>query len=243
MYKVGILYICTGKYNVFWKDFYSSINKFFLPDAEKYIFVWTDSEEIFNESKLNDHIICYEQHTEKWPFPTLKRFNYFLRAENELKEMDYLIFMNGNLRVNEVINTFNILPQDNEELFVTLHPGFYARSPADFTYDNNPDCLAYIKKGEGKHYYAGGFNGGKTQAYLAMIRCLAERIDKDLEKDIIALWHDESHLNRYINDYDENKYRILSPAFCYPEGWKLPFEEKITVRDKNKVGGHDYLRK
>ena len=75
-----------------------------------------------------------------------------------------------------------------------------------------------------------------------MIKCLSKRINIDLENEIIAKWHDESHLNRYIYDYNKERYRILSPAYLYPEGWNIPFEEIITVRDKNKLGGHQYLR-
>nr|MCR5251985.1 glycosyl transferase family 6 [Lachnospiraceae bacterium] len=132
--------------------------------------------------------------------------------------------------------------EGEEGLFVTMHPGYFASSPAEFTYDNNPGCTAYIKKGEGKYYFAGGFNGGRTEDYLKMIRCLAERIEEDLRNDIIALWHDESQLNRYMNDLDEKYYRILSPAYLYPEDWDLPFKEKITVMDKRKKGGHEFLR-
>lgn len=29
MNKVAVLYICTGKYDVFWKDFYISYEKYF----------------------------------------------------------------------------------------------------------------------------------------------------------------------------------------------------------------------
>lgn len=242
MNKVGILYICTGKYSVFWKEFYRSTEELFLPDAEKFYFVWTDAEEIFAEAEKNNHLFCYRQETEKWPFPTLKRFSYFLRAEAELEKMDYLLFMNGNLRVNETILFSDIMPEGEEGLVVTMHPGYYASSPAEFTYDNNPECTAYIKKGEGKYYFAGGLNGGRTKEYLKMIRCLAERIEEDLKKDIIALWHDESQLNRYMYDLDEKDYRIISPAYLYPEDWDLPFKEKITVMDKRKKGGHEFLR-
>ena len=31
MCKLGILYICTGKYDIFWEDFYKSCEKYFLP--------------------------------------------------------------------------------------------------------------------------------------------------------------------------------------------------------------------
>ena len=242
MYKIGILYICTGKYAVFWKDFYESVRSMFLPETEKHYFVITDSDEIFEQAQRDTAIHCYYQETEEWPFPTLKRFEYFLRAGEELKGMDYLMFMNGNLRVNRTVNVNEILPMGEEDLFVTLHPGFYDSKPRKFAYDHNRKSLAYIKNGRGEHYFAGGFNGGKTDSYLEMVKCLADRVNRDLDNGIIAVWHDESHLNRYMYDYDTNRYKILSPAYLYPEGWNIPFEEVITVRDKNKLGGHDYLR-
>ena len=52
---------------------------------------------------------------------------------------------------------------------------------------------------------------------------------------MIPLWHDESQLNRYIAETDPAHYRLLPPAYWYPEGWDMPFEQKILVRDKNKV--------
>lgn len=43
--KIAILYICTGKYNVFFRDFYSSSEKYFLPNCEKTYFVFSDNQE------------------------------------------------------------------------------------------------------------------------------------------------------------------------------------------------------
>ena len=53
---------------------------------------------------------------------------------------------------------------------------------------------------EGELYYAGGFNGGSTKRFLEMAEVLADRVNKDLENDVIALWHDESQMNRYLID-------------------------------------------
>ena len=64
-----------------------------------------------------------------------------------------------------------------------------------------------------------------------MAECIKKNIDIDLNNNIIAVWHDESHLNRYFID---NKPEIeLSPSYCYPENWNLPFEKKLIALDKN----------
>ena len=239
MLKIGILYICTGRYSIFWKKFYKYCEKNFLPDTEKHYFVFTDDQKILN-TRLN-RVHAYFQKLEPWPFPTLKRFEYFLKAKNELLKFDFVLFMNGNLIVKKKIFERDILPQNDEKLFVTLHPGFYDKTNKDFTYDRNPDCSAYIPEGEWKYYFAVGFNGGTSTEFIKLMEILSKNINNDLEKNIIALWHDESQLNRYMYDYKE-PFRILSPAYLYPQGWRLPFECKILILDKNKKGGHDFLR-
>lgn len=239
MSKVAILYICTGRYSIFWKKFFKACEKKFLLDSEKHYFVFTDDQSILNIK--DERIHPYFQEVEEWPFPTLKRFEYFLRAKNELEKFDFLVFMNGNLIVKQKIFEKDILPQNDEKLFVTQHPGYFASSSKDFPYDRNPECSAYIPEGEGKYYFAGGFNGGKSSDFIKLMELLSENINNDLSKNIIAQWHDESQINRYMYDYRES-FRILSPAYLYPQGWKIPFEKKIFILDKNKKGGHKFLR-
>lgn len=239
MSKVAVLYICTGRYSIFWKKFFKACEKKFLLDSEKHYFVFTDDQSILNIK--DERIHPYFQEVEEWPFPTLKRFEYFLRAKDELEKFDFLVFMNGNLVVKQKIFEKDILPQNDEKLFVTQHPGYFASSSKDFPYDRNPECSAYIPEGEGKYYFAGGFNGGKSSDFIKLMELLSENINNDLSKNIIAQWHDESQINRYMYDYRES-FRILSPAYLYPQGWKIPFEKKILILDKNKKGGHNFLR-
>jgi hypothetical protein len=114
------------------------------------------------------------------------------------------------------------------------HPGFFGGRRG--TYDTNPDSTAYVGNHEGTCYYAGGFNGGTAEAFLKMSKTIEENVNKDFTKEYIALWHDESHLNRYLINYPPKK---LSPSYCYPESWNIPFEKKILALDKN----HSELRK
>ena len=228
---------------MFWDGFYEHAEKNFLPEAEKHYFIWTDDRNILKLSKKNPYIHTYQQKPEPWPYPTLKRFEYFLRAETDLEKMDYCMYMNSNLIVNEVIHEDEILPKGEEKLFFTLHPGYFEKPLEDYPYDRNPLCSAYVKETEGQYYFAGGFNGGVTSEYLNMMKCLSERIQKDLEKGIIPVWHDESQINKYAIEYDK-PYRILNPCYLNPENkdWNILFEKKIIVLDKEKYGGHDFLR-
>lgn len=66
-----------------------------------------------------------------------------------------------------------------------------------------------------------------------MCEKLKNAIDQDSQNGLIAIRHDESHLNAYLYHYQKT-YKLLSPAYLYPEDWKLPFEQKILIREKAK---------
>ena len=48
-----------------------------------------------------------------------------------------------------------------------------------------------------------------------MSEVIADRVTKDLEKGVIALWHDESHMNRYM--IDNPPTLSLTPSYCFAE--------------------------
>ena len=234
--RIAILYICTGRYNIFWKDFYRSCEKYFINNAVKTYYVFTDAETVYNED--DNSVKKIYQENLGWPGNTLFRFRIFSKCIDELKDYDYVFFFNANmLFVKEVSE--NIL--SNDALIVTEHPGKWKRKRKHFTYETNSESLAYISENQGDVYVCGGLNGGTGEIYTKMIRDLEESIDKDYERGIIAKWHDESHLNKYILTHN---YKLLDAGYACPEGFesKLPFDCKVVIRDKEKYGGHAFLR-
>lgn len=238
--KIAILYIATGKYIIFWKEFYVSCEKRLLPGIQKEYFVFTDTPEY--DFSQNDNVHTIQHQKLGWPYDTLMRFQTFLKAKEQLLQCDYIYFFNANMLITETITPDEFLPDaiHDEGLVATLHPGFFDKPRNKFTYeDAQKDSTAYITAAQGKYYFMGGLNGGTTKAYLQLIETLNKNINIDLSKGIIARWHDESHLNKYLINKTP---KILSPAYGYPEGRRLPFTPKIIIRDKNKYGGHDFLR-
>ncbi len=236
--KIGILYICTGKYTIFWKDFYLSCEKYFIPEAEKHYFVFTDADSVdFAADNKNIHRIYQENLG--WPGNTLRRYEVFLNSEDKIADMDYLFFFNANLLFLETITAPEFLPQNSEKIVACLHPGFYNKLEKDFTYEKNPKSTAYLANG--KHYFAGGINGGVARDFVAVMKELDANIKTDLANDMIAVWHDESHWNCYVNKH-LSVVKIISPAYLYLEDATLPFPKKILIRDKAKYGGHFHLR-
>jgi hypothetical protein len=237
---IGILYICTGKYKIFWKDFYLSCEENFISEAEKHYFVFTDSPEIeFEQDNKNIHRIYQENLG--WPNNTLKRYEIFLKSKEKISGLDYLFYLNANLLFIKKITAEEFLPQKQEKLVGCLHPGYYNKPVKKFNYENNPLSAAFINKEEGKFYFAGGINGGETKDFLETIKILNQNIKKDEQNKITAKWHDESYWNQFLNNRLAST-KILSPAYLYPEGTNLLFQAKVLIRDKRNFGGHYSLR-
>jgi len=153
--KIGILYICIGKYDIFWKDFYISCEKNLLRGHEKHYFIFTDSNNIFDWEN-NDKIHIFPQENLGWPDNTLMRFHMFLSQRELLSKMDYLFFFNANIEIKKEIWE-EILPK-NEGLVVVKHPWYYNKSTIEFPYDRNLLSMAYIEKWEWDTYVQWALN-------------------------------------------------------------------------------------
>ncbi len=231
--RIAILYICTGKYNQFFNDFYSSCESKFLNGyADKEYFVFTDDLSI--STQKNVHII--ERQCMGFPLDSLLRFEIFMTIKDKLIEFDYIYFFNSNaLFVDSVGN--ELLPSANEKLVGAEWPGKRKpfKHPMFYPYERNKKSTAYIAPYEKSPYlyYMGGLNGGEANAYLSMISTLAQNIRRDYDTGIIARVHDESHINKYFRTH---QCKVLSSEYCMPEEWiTAEITPKIIFRDKVKV--------
>lgn len=228
MKKVSILYICTGEYRNFFPDFKKSCDKFFLPGMEKEYFVFSDKKhEYFNYENVN----YIKIDKSPWPLNTLLRFHYFSLVEDKLKENDYAYFFNANaLFLSEFSD--DLLPKKEYSYLTAIpHPGLLKKCFLLLPWERRKKLECYIPYTYKGTYCQGGFNGGKTSAYLKLINWCKEAITTDLKNNLIAVWHDESYINRYFLD---NKPEILSKDYIWPEAYPDNPDAVIIMRDKNK---------
>lgn len=235
---IGLCIVATGKYIAFVKPLLDSAEQYFCPDHKKTYFIFTDGapsdiEELVNSS-YREKIVITHQKRLGWPYDTLMRFSIYNEHKDLFASTDYMFATDADML---------FVGTEGDEILhdrvATQHPGFEKNKPlwgSETPYDRNPDSTAYIAEGSGTHYFAGGFYGGSTTEFISMMNALTNNIITDLENhDYIAVWHDESHLNRYF--IDNIPSIMLNRSYCYPEnGEKKGYPlccPKLLALDKN----------
>ena len=217
--RVAVLISATQRYTALIPAVQESIAQYFLKDCTVELIVLTDLPE-----RVNARTLAIEHRP--WPWVAMHKFHSICRYAAELREFDYLFMCDADMRV--------VAPVGREilgDLVGTQHAYFYDKAPEEFIYERNPESTAFIAPGDGKVYLQTAFFGGRYANMLAMAEDRRDAIEADYAKDLVALWHDESHYNRYVADHPDTL--ILSPSYCYPEGKEFPFEPRILALDKD----------
>ena len=172
----------------------------------------------------------------EWPMPTLMRYHLFLQQEECLQNFDYIFYIDVDMRITDWIGE-EIL---GEGLTAAQHPMYALRANYQPPYEPNSQSSAYIprpgrvieeggKKKFESLYYAGGFQGGKTQDFIKAMKVMREKVDKDFGINYIARWNDESHWNRYL--FDNPPAVVLNPSYIYPDSLVADYYVKLWGRN------------
>ena len=216
--RIALNVMATGKYAQYAEQMIASARTYFCTDHTVRYFVFTDGY----VTPAPDVTKIYQKRL-GWPHDTLMRFAVYLKNKDLFNDFDYLFAIDADMLF--------VAPVGSEILskrVATQHPGFVGKRG---TYETNRASAAYVAPQEGKTYFAGGFYGGERESFFSMMETVVANIEQDLHSDYIAIWHDESHLNRYFIDNPPTK--ILSPSYCYPETWNLPYTKRLLALDKN----------
>jgi len=217
-YNVGLCVMATGRYDTYAQKMIDSARTYFCQGHNVTFFVFTDGCITKSEDVTKVH-----QDRLGWPYDTLQRFHVYYQNKDLFQNMDYLFAIDADMLF--------VAPVGDEILgdrVATQHPGFVGKRG---TYETNSLSRACIRTDEGQQYFAGGFYGGSREEFIHLLHVTKEQIDADLALGFIAIWHDESHLNRFFIDHPPT--RILNPSYCYPEDWPLPYPQKLLALNKN----------
>jgi histo-blood group ABO system transferase len=209
--KVLLHIIATNKYDRYIQGVIESARNHFLKEEEVTFVVYTDSDWFLSIN--NSDVICLQIGHEPWPGPTLKRFHYFSLALGLINSSDFSFYIDVDSLFVRDITAQNLgIIDEFGGMIGTLHPGFYGKNG---TPERRASSLAYISEETENSYFCGGFFGGSSESFAKAIIKLRDNIDSDLSRGIVAIWHDESHLNRYFLDNPPKS--VLGLGFACPE--------------------------
>ena len=236
--KVIICFIGTGKYLNFLPQYYENISKYFLPNCKKTFLVFTDGEGDFPED-----VITYQHEHFEWPYITLKRFEIIKRAQKEIEQNDWFVFIDADALVVDSITEEEFF-DNTKSYFGVHHPCHFLKMPPHDkpfgAFETNKNSTASVNKDDDLSvYFQGCLWGGKVPNIITLIEELDNRINIDLKNDIIAEWHDESHLNKFFIE-NKNDVNILGPQFAYPEMFSsyCNFDPKVVHLNKDNSKYH-----
>lgn len=224
--KIGILCIATGNYKSFVQQLIDGIEKNFLVNHEREIYLFTDEE---REYKSGLKIIQTIIPSYKWPEATMMRYHIFTAREYDC---DYLVYSDVDMGfVDKIGDEFlgNII--------VVRHPGFI-NGKENNSWEENELSQCYIPKKNRGFYYAGGIQGGNTGEYYTAMSVMKGWIDADISNGVIPIWHDETAWNKYISL--RPPLTELDCSYCMPQSslkrikWGINhIKPKILCLEKN----------
>lgn len=258
-YKVGLMFICINQpYWQYLRPVVEGAKHFFLPGHDVEIMVWNDMHQYVEARGVNYGCTVFPVESIQWPYPTLMRYNYFLREEEYLKKFDYIFYLDLDMRLVGVVGDEILGPS----LTMAQHPMYAIPHYLWYPYEPNPESAAFIKQPgrvvdrDGKRFFqplyaAGGLQGGVTQEFIKAMKAMQEGIDADMARGYIARWNDESHWNKYLFERGMDDVVVLSPSYVYPDSmidgyykpkvWHKDYTPKIITLTKpftvSKEGG------
>ena len=222
--KIAIITLATNKYKSFLHPLWTSVKTHFLPSAQKDFYFFTDEKlEWFDDSIK----WCQIDH-QPWPYITLKRFEFISSCLKELIQYDYVFYVDSDMEFVDTLSRFDI---GDKKYYAVCHPSVVANLNF-WPVETNSNSTAYIPERHRCVYVQGCVWGAKGSHIEYMVSLMKNNINIDLQNDIIAVWHDESHLNKFIVDH-RTEVAILSPSMAYPEHWNLPVNKLMIHKDKN----------
>ncbi|MDO4284076.1 MAG: hypothetical protein Q4C60_01960 [Eubacteriales bacterium] len=236
--KFAIIYICTGRYSIFWDHFYQTAEQYFLPDAQKEYYVFTEDKKILEAAQRG----VYPHYCKKmgWPYDVLQKWEHICGVQDLLSPYDYIVLCNANMEFLRPISKSEF-GQGEFTVWTSSKDGDESEN---MPFERNANSAAYIPYGTKKEkYLSSRFIVGRAGAFLQMARTLRDWTAEDLRRGVIAVWHDESMENAYFYHHPEISLHYVGPSLIAVEELMAEGETTHAIFcNKDKYGGNVGVR-
>ncbi|KAI3377379.1 hypothetical protein L3Q82_008569 [Scortum barcoo] len=212
--SVALTVFAVGRYlDAYLKTFLTSAEQHFMLGLPVTYYVFTDLPEKVPKIELapqrNLKVIKVEKHT-RWQDISMMRMRTISEAiESEIRHCCRYVFC------FDVDQEFKgrFGSEALGDSVALLHAHFYKLPKERFTYDRNPKSKAFMESGD--FYYHAAIFGGLWENVMNLTDTCYWSIMEDKLNKVEALWHDESHLNKYF--WLQKPSRLLSPEYCWDQ--------------------------
>ncbi|XP_031423518.1 alpha-1,3-galactosyltransferase 2-like isoform X2 [Clupea harengus] len=212
--SVALTVFAVGRYlDAYLKDFLRSAEIYFMVGLPVTYYVFTDVPEKVPALNLAPgrelKVFAVERHS-RWQDISMMRMKSIMEViDTHIRHHNQYVFC---MDVDQVFGG-RFGAEALGDSVALLHAYYYHRFRYMLTYDQNPKSQAYMAESQGDFYYHAAVFGGSWQRVRQMTEACYRGIIKDKDNGVEALWHDESHLNKYL--WQHKPSRVLSPEYCW----------------------------
>ena len=259
--SLGIVSVATNVYLDYWKSQAASLDRNVSPELPITIHIFTDrtSEAIeFSKSLKNLKVVAHEIPPYRWPEATLYRYKIFNEHKSELTQ-DILMYLDADMLVHSTLSLSRLAPQGTAEATLVKHPGYfrptglrriklywqYRKLLVSDTYsriklgglgawETNPKSAAFVSRASRRNYYCGGIWWAPNAIFRDLVSELDSRVNSDESAGLMAVWHDESHINWWGT---QHAHASQNPSFCFSTSypWLTHLEMVVQAVDKDSM--------
>ena len=233
----AVICIATRHYLDYWHDLVKSFEKLNI-NTNFYLF----SDDLISLEKIrttfpNQVINVIEIQSLGWPLASLLRYELIASIEKGITE-EFVIYLDADMLMKKDFSDVVSPNTLTNGIALVAHPGFWRpkKNTTKF-YFNHPELFikdlylrifsggigswekrkashSFVRRKLRDNYYCGGTWMGVNEDFFSMVRSLENSVQCDINNNVMAIWHDESHLNKWAT---QNSHSILDPGFCYAQ--------------------------
>jgi len=228
---ITIFVIATKSYVLYARTLIESIDAYMTQTMRVQVILLTDQAEdnVLSGMELSgaELKICKIE-SYGWPEAALLRFDLILRFWNQVTG-DIVMYLDADTEVVAPISAKDLLgaiqPSRQDQIVFVQHPGYFNRSTlfrlAIRTplgpWERRKKSNAFVPISKRKIYVCSGVFWGTRTSFQKLCNDLKKNVQDDLNRGLIAKWHDESHVNHWFNQHSAN---TVTPEWAYASGYR-----------------------